>query len=531
MTKPLGLTVSLLILLASLQCTQKSDINNQVTNNSCFNISIMNDVETFDPLYILYNNDWQMASFVYEGLVAYQIHSTEITPWLAKQIQLSNLGKTITMHLRTSVFFHNDPCFPKGQGRRLTAKDVVYTFDRILNKKTEAPNAFLLADKIKNISALNDSTIQFELNNTYANFLKILASPICYIVPEEAVNYYHGDLTHHPVGTGPFQLIHRNPFQSLQFIKNRQYWRKDNQGQALPHLSSIFIQVVGNHDKIFDAFIKGANMLHLINNETFRQAFDNLEITTQFQEISTCAGLSLRFLGFSMDKSSPYTQNADLRTAIALNYDRESVQSITSSAQTVLACSVVPPELLNLQSARYPYNPVLASHLAASFSDAQKNNDHPFILMSNIESTDIHLMKQGLDNLNIQNQIIIDKTRYYEKILEHRPELFRVSFMPSFPDPQEYYSLFYSKSPKEINLTGYRNSQYDRYFEEAQIETDLLKRQKLFAQMETILKQDVPLILISHSKPTSYIIPSTVQNFRTRYTLYDLSEVKLESVQ
>ena len=531
MTKSLGLTVSLLILLIFFQCTQKLDNNTQVTENDCFNISIMNDVETFDPLHIIYNNDWQIASFVYEGLVAYQIHSTEITPWLAKEIQLSNQGKTITMHLHTSVFFHNDPCFPQGQGRKLIAKDVVYTFNRILKKEADAPNAFLLADKIKNMTALDDSTVQFELNNTYATFLKILASPTCYIVPEEAVHYYQGDLTHHPVGTGPFQLIQRKPFQSLQFIKNRQYWRKDDQDQTLPYVSRINVQITGNRDKIFDDFIKRTNMLLRINDDAIRQAFDNLEIQTQFQEIPTSMGLSLRFLGFSMDSSSPYTQNADLRTAIALNYDRESIQSITSSSQTMLACSLVPPELLTQQSAWYPYNPTLASHLTTLWFDPKKGNHLPIILMSNIESTDIHLMKQDLDKLNIQNQIILDKTRYYEKILEKRPELFRVSFMPSFPDPQEYYSLFYSKSPREINLTGYHNDQYDHCFEQAEIEMDLLKRQKLFSQMETILKQDVPLILISHSKPASYIVPSTVQNFRTRYTLYDLSEVKLESVQ
>src|SRR6476469_8863112 len=56
-----------------------------------------------------------------------------IIPSLTTRWTISDDRKTYTFYLRPDVFFHDDAAFPAGKGRRMTAKDVVYSFRRILD--------------------------------------------------------------------------------------------------------------------------------------------------------------------------------------------------------------------------------------------------------------------------------------------------------------------------------------------------------------------------------------------------------------
>ena len=105
-----------------------------------------------------------------------------------------------------------------------------------------------------------------------------------------------------------------------------------------------------------------------------------------------------------------------------------------------------------------------------------------------------------------------------------------MAFLPSFPDPEEYYALFYSKSAPEINLTGYRNQEYDDIFEASMIEQNLSKRMGLFIQLEAILKRDVPLIYLNHGNPTMYFVPRFIHGLHIRFVIPDYSEVWIEKL-
>src|SRR5882757_5141854 len=69
-------------------------------------------------------------------------------PCLAKTWDVSADRKTWLFHLRTDVFFQDNEAFPGGRGRRMTAADIVYSFNRLLDPATASSGAWIFHDRL-----------------------------------------------------------------------------------------------------------------------------------------------------------------------------------------------------------------------------------------------------------------------------------------------------------------------------------------------------------------------------------------------
>lgn len=191
-------------LIAGCGSTTSSATAKQATS-ATLKIAMANDVSGFDP-------DTTASASTFE--VAYNIYNTLITVTSRGQLKAdlathwssSSDGKVWTVKLRPHVKFQN--------GKAFTAQDVVYTFDRILNKRTADPN---IADfsEIASVKALNPLTVQFTLSKAYSPFLASLALPWAAIT-ESGTGH---QLKTHPIGTGPYELEKWVPQQQIVLKK------------------------------------------------------------------------------------------------------------------------------------------------------------------------------------------------------------------------------------------------------------------------------------------------------------------------
>ncbi len=117
-------------------------------------------------------------------------------PDLAEWIEITDGGETYTFGLRPGVRFHD--------GTELTAKDVAFSFDRLLTLGEEyhfEPWTVTMAGT----EVVDDSTVRLRLNQVTGPILTWLAFCGSGIVPAAAVRGGH-DLDRHPIGSGPFRL-------------------------------------------------------------------------------------------------------------------------------------------------------------------------------------------------------------------------------------------------------------------------------------------------------------------------------------
>jgi ABC-type transport system substrate-binding protein len=533
----------ILVLLAFVGCTSRRPDAGSARSGGVFRLIYQSSPDTFDPHQLIFRSDWEIASLVYEGLVGYGDTPTTVRPVLAESWTRHDEGKRWIFKLRDNVYFHDNPCFAGGRGRKVTAGDVVYSFQRIARIKEQCPNWILFSRKIEGIDdfsngrsssingvrAIDDRRIEIRLTKPYAAFLKVLASSAACIVPKEAVDFYGANFGSHPAGTGPFRLVLWKPLEQILLSRHDRYWRSSSDGARLPYLNGIEInfQDDTNQSVRLARFLKGET--YLFSAE--QKLFESIKATILDSQKCRVAGIlpssTVRFLGFSLDGPSPFARDPELRRAVAMSFDRRQLANLTPQVNVILANTLVPPFFLSRGFSWHPHDPNAARKIVEAHQ--RELEGKPATLASNFQSGDVEILQQDLSQISVKSTVRIRPAEYFQYIAKARPTLFRISFVPSFFDPENYYCLFWSKSSHDFNLTGYRNEEYDRILESAMIQPDESKRRELFARLEGILHRDVPAIYLHHGSPDYLIVSPFVRGFTIRFLQPDFSETWLEN--
>jgi peptide/nickel transport system substrate-binding protein len=148
---------------------------------------------------------------LYERLV-YPDENGMPTPLLAESWTSNTQCTNFTFKIRKNVQFHNN--------KPLTAHDIVYTFQHILDPSTESPSAAVLKI-IKKFEVLNDHTLVFHLNQSHADFPILLMHFTMGIIPENSADTIEST----GIGTGAFKLEKLDLNGTTTLVANDHYWK------------------------------------------------------------------------------------------------------------------------------------------------------------------------------------------------------------------------------------------------------------------------------------------------------------------
>ncbi len=188
-------------------------------------------IESLDPLFATSNSEFRINHLIYEGLTGLN-DAGNASPELARRWEVNSDSTQFTFHLRTNVFFHDSPVFESGNGRRFTAQDVRFVFERMAH--TSVPNftaqtfkdirgfsayhheqtyvkdpAKRVLNTIEGIKIRNDSTVVFFTNKPASDLLTRLAHPRASIYPRESVPKTPGPIQQ-ASGTGRYSYIQKD---------------------------------------------------------------------------------------------------------------------------------------------------------------------------------------------------------------------------------------------------------------------------------------------------------------------------------
>lgn len=202
------------------------------------------DIDGLDPHLEIPGGTVMQVYALFNGLVRYPPGTTDVNaiePELAESFESSEGGRVWTFHLRTGVQFHG------GYGE-LTASDVVFTFNRVMDPELASPWISQFGN-VQSVTAIDDHTVVIELNEPDPLFLVNLAGHTRgAILSERAVTELGSEFRTHPIGTGPFQFSEYVPTQKLVVSRFDDYFRQDEVAKLdgieflyVSELSSMYI--------------------------------------------------------------------------------------------------------------------------------------------------------------------------------------------------------------------------------------------------------------------------------------------------
>ncbi|WP_340008505.1 ABC transporter substrate-binding protein [Paenibacillus sp. FSL K6-0276] len=164
-------------------------------------LPITQQLHTFDPLHMNLLAESFVSSHVFDGLVRRSGERDKIAPSLAHAWEVDESRTIWTFFLRKEVLFHH--------GKVLTAKDVVYSFGRLMRTSKRTLYSYIFKE-IQWVTALNPSTVQITLKQPNELFLPFLCTSRAAIVPRDLEGMDEPSFGRRPDGTGPFKVVEMN---------------------------------------------------------------------------------------------------------------------------------------------------------------------------------------------------------------------------------------------------------------------------------------------------------------------------------
>ena len=163
----------------------------------------------FDPHALAYEPEIAAGFQLYDRLLDLS-PDAQVIPGLAEEATPNADATVWTVRLKPDVLFSD--------GKPVTADDVIFSFNRIIDPKSPKTVASSLSDlKPSGMKKLDDRTVRFTLSQPNAVFTEILA--------EREANIVRADWNpKNPIGTGPFKLKSYTPGQQMVFEPNENYW-------------------------------------------------------------------------------------------------------------------------------------------------------------------------------------------------------------------------------------------------------------------------------------------------------------------
>lgn len=485
--------------------------NTQRDNRSVFNYNEMNGLTSLDPAAAANFENIQPVNQLFNGLLQMD-DRLNVIPCIAYQYSVSEDGLIYTFNLRQDVFFHNNACFKNGRGRKVIAKDFVFSFNRLFDSRVSSARSLLENVSEKGFEAVDDSTLKIYLKKPFSAFPSVLTMKYFSVIPQEAIDYYQLDFRSHPVGTGPFVFKTWEEGTKLILLKNENYFECDEKNNALPYLDAITVSFIKDRETAFMELLNGKfDMLSGADAFNTNEVLDreanirNLYAKKFYLQKETF--LKTDYIGILVGEKIPIVEKSPLKLKLirqAINYafDRDKlIKYLRNNLGEAAHAGFIPKGMksYNPDSVKgYNYNPDLVKKLLAKagFPNGKGLPEFTIHITDNYKEQAEFIQSQLAAN-NIKTQISVEKTSVLRQAVNNCEYLlFKKSWFCDYADEENFMSLFYSKNftPHGVNFFHYTNADFDKLYETALAEKNETKKIHLYQKMDNMLVEDAPII-------------------------------------
>lgn len=464
---------------------------------------------TIDPALGANDPEVMFSALQYDYLIDI-LPSGELAPSLATDWTVSDDGLTYTLTLREGVQFED--------GAPLTAADVVYTFNRLVEVGSsivgllgqeevgQADDGTPILEPTWSVEAADDVTVVFTLDQPNADFLFGIASRFSMIVKDGSTDVNviaEGDDPYANFnGTGPFILVDFAAEESATFVANENYWM-----DGAPALDGIELVFFDDDQSILDGLRSGALDFIIKVPDDLLDTLETVEgVAIQQVPTNTHPVIRLR-----TDEGS-LGEDVRLRQAFKFATDRELLNlDALDGAGTVGNNDPIGPtygSFYNAQENR-PYDPAQACALIAAVAAEDTGNGFvemigeearvvvPFYVGDTFEYGLVaeFIQQQWADAcIDVELNVVPENVYYAEGENNWLNTQLGMTAWGTRPVPQEYLSVAY-QTGAAFNEAQWSNDALDALIDDASVTSDIDARSELYNQISGIFFEEGPIII------------------------------------
>lgn len=497
-------------------------------------LATTSDPKSFNDILAKETSTTLVTGMIFEGLTTVNAFTTMVEPRLAKSWTVSEDGLRWTFYLRDDVFWND--------GRKLTADDVVFTFNELIYNPdipSSARDIFTIEGKTFQVKKLDEGTVQFILPVKFAPFLMGMGQAILPkhklegIVHSGKFNVSWGIDTapQEIVGTGPYKLLRYEPGQRLIFERNPYYWKKSAEGDRLPYIERIVYLIVQNADVALLKFLEGTLDSYSLRGTDY-PLVKPLEAKGRFTVYDLGPDMGSQFIFFNQNPGrnpstgkpfvEPYKlawfQNVEFRKAVAHAVDKGKIVEIIFNRMGYPQDGPLGPGsgfFYNPDVVRYEYNLDRAKQILAGagftdhdgdgFIEDPRGNDVEFSLYTNAGSTErldiAAILRQDLERIGMKvNLQALEFNTLVSKLTSTFEWEAMILGLTGGIEPHFGKNVWMSSGqlhmwyPRQEAPATSWEKRIDAIFIDGVQELDAQKRKALYDEYQVIASQQLPLI-------------------------------------
>ncbi|WJZ02973.1 ABC transporter substrate-binding protein [Corynebacterium freiburgense] len=433
-----------------------------------------------------------------EGLTELDPATGETYAALAKELPKGD-STSVDIKLREGAKFHN--------GDPVTADDVVYSFERVLDKANKSLYASFIPF-IKSVAKKDDSTVT--ITTEYATGVLADRLSVVKIVPKKVVEADAKEFDANPVGSGPYKMTDNGANKTVKFERFEDY------NGPRPALAAKM-----NWQIIPDA----STRINSLQSKT-AQAIDsvpylNIDQLKASNSVESEQGFGLLFAMFNNDSSNPFAEVKN-RQAFLYAIDMDRVLETGMKGQASAATSFLQESHPNYNKASTVY-----SHDA---DKAKKLFEETGLKKLRMLCTDhdwvracTPLIQESLTDIGIEVDFTERKSADVYNTIDGKPEAYDVVIAPGDPsvfgkDPDLLMRWWYSGDTWTDTRMHWKGTEsytkVQNLLDKGLQATDESEAQKIWDELFDLISETVPLYPLFHRKTPTAWDSSTLVDFK-----------------
>jgi peptide/nickel transport system substrate-binding protein len=481
---------------------------------------LRNEPKTFNPL-LVEDDASETVRYLTGGvLIRANRQTQQLEPELAVSWKLSKDGRQITFQLRKDVFFSD--------GTPFSAADVAYTVLQMMDPALHSPtgDAFRSGTGTVNTEVPSPDRIVITFPAPVAGLAQLF--------DQVAILSAHSPNKEKAV-LGPFMVADYKPGAMLLLRRNPNYWKTDAQGQKLPYLDTIRLDIQPNRDIEVLRFKRGE--LDLINSLD-SEYFDRLASTSPNLVHDAGPSLDSEQMWFNQVAKAPipdykrkWFRSTNFRRAVSLAINREDLSRVVFNGHARPALG--PISMANKFWFNHELQPDLYSPEAAlaklqldgfrlqngTLRDAGGHSVE-FSIITNAGNKYRErmavLIQQDLQKIGIKvNVVTLDFPSLIERISQSfNYEAAILGLTNVDVDPNGQMNVWLSSSenhqwnPQEKSPETAWEAEIDKLMREQASSSDPRKRKKSFDRVQQIVAEQAPFIYLVNRNALSAVSTS-----------------------